>query len=656
LVEIILKDVAGAPGELPLIEHALLELYERRSGNQLTQAAYEEIGGISGALAKRAEAEFIRLTPAQQEILRKMFVLRLIQPGEGTEDTRRRATKEELLAAGGNAKEAEAVLQQWTNARLLTTTRDEEKKQEIVDVAHETLIRTWPKVQDWLKDERENSRLLGMMRHATQEWQRSGKSTDYLWVGAQLAHAEELYTTHAEDLTAAEKEFIKEGTAWRDHEAQAAEAQRQKELETAQRLAQGRSRTLKLLWGIATVILIALGITTFLARSWQKARDESNQRRVRFYWETGRQERDEGNLLLALHFMAEAGRIAPTQNAAAVFIQDMSADLQQIALKNILPHEKSVLGAVFDQAQEHILTWSADSTARLWEAESGNPIGQPMKHEDTVNGAVFDQAQKHILTWSRDGTARLWEAESGRSIGQAMKHEGPINGAVFDQVQKRILTWSRDGTARLWEAESGNPIGQPMKHEYIVNGAVFDQAQKRILTWGGDGTARLWQAESGNPIGQPMKHEKGVLGAVFDQTQTRILTWSGSTLGESGTARLWEAESGNPIGQPMKHEGPVNGAVFDQAQKRIMTWSDDGTARLWDIPGDLDFPHEHLVLQVQALTGTKLDPQSSQISVIPTLEWQALQKQYFAIAREHAKSCQYKRQNVYLRFFSTDEK
>jgi WD40 repeat protein len=170
-----------------------------------------------------------------------------------------------------------------------------------------------------------------------------------------------------------------------------------------------------------------------------------------------------------------------------------------------------------------------------------------------------------------------------------------------------------------------------------------------------DGTARLWEAETCKPIGLAMKHEGIIRGAVLDQAQKRILTWSGGNLAGKNAAYLWEAETGKLLGQPMKHEDSVNGAVFDQAQKRVLTWSDDGTARLWDIPGDLDFPHEHLVLQVQALTGTKLDLQTRQISVIPTSEWQALQKQYLDIAREHAKECQYPRQNLYLWFWGKDE-
>ncbi len=845
LVTRILKDAVSAPGGLPLIEHALLELYERRRGNKLTTYAYDIIGGISGALVKRAEAEFARLKPVQQEILRKMFVLRLIQPGEGTEDTRRRATKEELLATGDNAKEADAVLQQWTNARLLTTTCDEEKKQEIVDVTHEALIRAWPCVQNWLKEARETSRLLGLVRHATHQWLASDKSIDYLWLGAQLARAEELYVKHAEDLTLSEKDFIEEGAARRNRETQ-------KELEHARQLAQ--------------------------------AIDESKLKRSQIHWETAMWAREQDNLLLFSHFVAEAGKCAPNQHAAEFFIKEGGPALQGSVLKNILPHKwcvhgarfdstgkriltwsgesrfderggmaclweaqtgkligrfmnhaGDILGAVFDRAQKRILTWSENGTARLWDAQTGHPMGHTMKHDNRVSRAVFDEGESCILTWSLDSTARLWEAQTGKPIGRPMKHKDIIWNAMFDTAQNRILTYSKDGMACLWETRTGKPMGQPMEHKGSVNGAMFDQVQKRILTWSDGGTARLWDAETGKPLCQPMEHRGCVGWAVFDRAQKRILTWStdgtarwwdvytGRSIGQpienvwnpvfdqvhnriltwsaDGTARLLDAETGHPIGRPMehgaayvedvrdrysavfdqahkriltysgyefdsesqgmvrlweaetgkllirpiKHKLGVRGAMFDQAEKRILTWSKDctaclweietgkqigqlmhedgvlcaefdpaderiltwsghrifpqdrvprlwdartgqpigqpmiqeksiqdiafdlaqmhtldcsadGTARLWDIPGDLDFPHEHLVLQVQALTATRLDLQSREISVIPTEEWQALQKQYLAIAREHAKACQYKRQNVYLRFWGEEVK
>ena len=86
-------------------------------------------------------------------------------------------------------------------------------------------------------------------------------------------------------------------------------------------------------------------------------------------------------------------------------------------------------------------------------------------------------------------------------------------------------------------------------------------------------------------------------------------------------------------------------------KKRILTWSYDGNVRLWDVPGDLDFPSEKYILQTQALTGTRFDPVLRQITVIPVEEWRALQKEYLEFAQEHAQACEYLRQNVYLRFW-----
>ena len=89
LVEALLRDVQAEPGALPLLQHTLLELWERRERYRLTFAAYREIGGVQGAIAHRAESIYTGFDPAQQAITRRVL-LRLTQPGEGTEDTRRR--------------------------------------------------------------------------------------------------------------------------------------------------------------------------------------------------------------------------------------------------------------------------------------------------------------------------------------------------------------------------------------------------------------------------------------------------------------------------------------------------------------------------------------------------------------------------------------
>ena len=120
LVPTILEDVASQPGALPLLQHALLELWERRRGTMLTLEAYRESGGVQGALARRADAIYDSLTSEQQEIARSIL-LRLTQPGEGTEDTRRRAALDELIPRTDQREAVERVIGLLCEARLLTT-------------------------------------------------------------------------------------------------------------------------------------------------------------------------------------------------------------------------------------------------------------------------------------------------------------------------------------------------------------------------------------------------------------------------------------------------------------------------------------------------------------------------------------------------------
>ncbi|MGH3756099.1 MAG: hypothetical protein ACRDRP_26150, partial [Pseudonocardiaceae bacterium] len=116
LAEAVLDDVADRPGSLPLLEHVLLEVWQRRRGRTLTLAAYAASGGVQGALAQRANAIYQGFVPDHQGIARRML-LRLIQPGEGTEDTRRRAAMSELLVGSDQETDLEAVAKALADAR-----------------------------------------------------------------------------------------------------------------------------------------------------------------------------------------------------------------------------------------------------------------------------------------------------------------------------------------------------------------------------------------------------------------------------------------------------------------------------------------------------------------------------------------------------------
>jgi WD40 repeat protein len=131
---------------------------------------------------------------------------------------------------------------------------------------------------------------------------------------------------------------------------------------------------------------------------------------------------------------------------------------------------------MFNKAEDRILTWSSDGTARMWDANDGSPIGLPMRHRDAVGGAVFNQDETRILTRSYDGAARIWDVRDGSAIGQPMRHDRNIYGAMFNRTEDRILTWSSDGTARLWDIQADEDF--PKEHLSLIvkvaTGTVID--------------------------------------------------------------------------------------------------------------------------------------------------------------------------------------
>jgi Novel STAND NTPase 1/Sulfatase-modifying factor enzyme 1/Effector-associated domain 1 len=200
LVDLMLGDVVREPGALPLLSHALLETWNRRSGRMLTLAGYQASGRVLGAIAKTAENTLDRMTDEQRGIARKVF-LNLTELGEETPDTRRRVALRELVPEGDGEPEERTVLNLLADARLVTTHR------ETVEVAHEALIRRWPTLQGWLDEERESLRTERYLRNAVAEWTRSDRNFGLLYRGVRLEQAS-AWAAHGGKLGEREREFL----------------------------------------------------------------------------------------------------------------------------------------------------------------------------------------------------------------------------------------------------------------------------------------------------------------------------------------------------------------------------------------------------------------------------------------------------------------
>ena len=148
LVDRIFGDVGTEPGSLPLLETALLETWNRRTRNTLTLEGYAASGGVHGAVAHLADDAYVRLSSSEQDIARGIF-LRLAEPGVGTDDVRRRAPLDELIVDDDHAE----VLAVLVDRRLVVT------DDVTVEVAHEALLRAWPRLRTWLDEDREGRRV-----------------------------------------------------------------------------------------------------------------------------------------------------------------------------------------------------------------------------------------------------------------------------------------------------------------------------------------------------------------------------------------------------------------------------------------------------------------------------------------------------------------
>jgi WD40 repeat protein len=345
--------------------------------------------------------------------------------------------------------------------------------------------------------------------------------------------------------------------------------------------------------GLGAGLLVALALASFAY--WQRGiaveqsaaavrqRDQALMTQSRFLADLARQRRATGDaatgILLSLEALPNAGEPRPYVPEAELQLDGNTGDLREALI--LAGHQDRVIDAVFSPDGTRIVTASLDRMAQLWDAQSGEPIGDSLiGHEDWVNSAAFSPDGKRIVTTSRDKTARLWDAKTGQPIGEPLRgHESSVGTAQFSPDGKSIATGSLDNTVRFWDAESGTPIGEPLgAHTGPVASVAFSPDGKRILTASWDKTARIWDVTTRQQIGEPLiGHEEWVNSATFSPDGKRIATAS-----EDGTARLWNAGTGQPIGAPIETEGLLRSVEFSPDGKRIVTSSTDKTARQWD--------------------------------------------------------------------------
>ena len=268
LVAELVRDVVDRAGALPLLQYALTELFDARQGQRITDAAYREIGGVSGALVERAEGLLSRLGEHGHEATRQVF-LRLVTLGDGADDTRRRVLRSELELLAVDREILDGVLDTFGRHRLLSFDRDPVTRGPTVEISHEALLTEWSRLRDWIDKGRDDVRNQRRLAQAMAEWVTADRDDAYLLRGGRLDRLNGWATTASLRLAEPEREFLVLSLEERGR-ADVEERERLEQTADAERRARQRSRQLSVVAGFSAVLSCLVAV--FAAFQWKAAR------------------------------------------------------------------------------------------------------------------------------------------------------------------------------------------------------------------------------------------------------------------------------------------------------------------------------------------------------------------------------------------------
>ena len=514
LVERIMDDVGDKAGRLPLLEFALAKLWEAREGGRLTHAAYEQIGYVEGAVARHADAVYERLDETDRLRTRRVFV-QLVQPGEGTEDTRRIATHAEL-------EDDWDLVHRLAGDRLVTTGLGTDGEQ-TVEVVHEALIRSWGRLIGWMRHDRRFRTWQERLRFAIRQWSDADRDPDALLRGVPLAEAADWSEERGDELVAAEQAFIEESVALREQRQAERDARRQRELDAAHQLAKAErkraehqahaARTLRrraVYLGGALAASAALAVAAWSAsrsatRQAELARSSVLAARARTFLERHDTER-------ALALALEAADIEdPPSDAVRVLAEAGLGPGTRFVLDG---HSQAVTSVAISPGGETLYAassaiWtgeaqSEDKAIRVWSMVSGEEIGRLDGAGEAAHSIAVSPDGNRMAAGLTDGRVALWDTRDRRLRRTWQAHSSGTRARVreimFVKGNEQVLTGGSDGAIRLWDVERGLEVAELEDGGPTIWRLALDDTQRHALAIDSDDRVRAWDLETGKEV------------------------------------------------------------------------------------------------------------------------------------------------------------
>ncbi|MEU2172340.1 hypothetical protein ACH47V_32895 [Micromonospora chersina] len=570
LLTTVLADATDEPGALPLVSHALLETWHRRgAGASLTLSAYQASGGVRGAIAQTAERVYGGFGAAEQQAARRIF-LRLAALGDGTEDTRRRIARTELDGVADEAVTT-TVLDDLVEARLVVVSDG------AVEVAHEALIRAWPRLHRWLTDGRADLSVHRRLTEAAQTWTALDRDPGALYRGQQLATVRSLAEDRRVDLNDLERSFLRASTALTEAEGAAA---------------RNRARLLKRLVAAMSVLLVLA--VTGAAVAVRHRQDALRQRRVALANELSLRARSlvatdpelAGLLAVeAVHLHADPETVGGVLSAAAApRRRELNAGGPPISAVAFSPDHSLLAAAV------------GNGTVMLWDPARDTLVATLTGHTGLAAALAFSADGSRLASIGLDGekgSIIVWDtgtwqplirlAEDNMSIGMSLSPDGtmlavglatepgpagvagaakPTGGIALHDLRTGArtllsghrspvtsLSFSSDGTllasatdgherSRVWDVAARTFVELPAEG---VTQVAFGDSGHVLAAGADDRGVRLWDFGGRHPV-QLRAPSKGYAWTISAPARNTL-----AVADENGAITIWDLQRHDPV-------------------------------------------------------------------------------------------------------------
>ena len=604
-----IADVLDQPSALPLLQYTLTELFNSRANNRMTLVSYESIGGISGALGKRAEELFNRLEPEQQALTRQIF-LRLANINESAEVTRRRTLRSELMGIRLNNEKVSPdsvnqVIDLFGQYRLLTLDHQAGTRKPTVEVAHEALLNEWPRLKNWLSQNRDDLYQQQLLGSLTSEWKKADKSSGHLLRGARLDQFAGWAETKTIALTESELEFLETSLAAREERQEAEERRRQQELETAKALAETQAkraeeqenaarmlqrRAYYLFGALSIAIILAVSALVFGQRARLNAADAAEQAQLAGAREEAMATLAEQARLNAIE--ADENAAEADANAAEAVEQAQLATSRELAMAALneleVDPERSALLAIQSLSSRHTI----EAEEALHQALQNMRITQRFEgHQAYLNSVAYSPDGSLLTTASGDGTAKIWNRKTGEVLLTISSGNAEFYMIRFHPAEPIIATGDSAGFIRLWDAETGaemdafslnvvrNEDGELVEGSgdgIQLTGLAFSPNGDRLAAGNYGGTIKVWDLYTGAEILLPEK--PGLTDLTFHPDGLYIAVSNGvypgyiSILNTQTSGELFQVEAG--LG--------ITGLTFNPVNHSLVSTGYDGNLTVWD--------------------------------------------------------------------------